>query len=130
MESVGNEGWDSPSVEEGGDEITLVSFEGLTLYPRLARYSGMETEDVLEAEKKAEPTLLESLASKLKSIFKPKDVQGGESGVMKQQADINIFTVASGLLYEVRNFRCSTFIYTESEPNSAFRIYHDFECPS
>lgn len=54
MESVGNDGWESPSVEEIGDEITLTSFEGLTLYPRLRRVPGMETEDVL-AEPEEEP---------------------------------------------------------------------------
>jgi len=47
MESVGNEGWESPTVDEVGNEITLTSFEGLTLYPRLARVLGMETADVL-----------------------------------------------------------------------------------
>jgi len=47
MESVGNEGWDSPPVEIVGNEITLTSFEGLTLYPRLRRIPGMETVDVL-----------------------------------------------------------------------------------
>lgn len=48
MESVGNQGWDSPTVRDGGDVVTLTSFEGLTLYPRLKRRAGMETEDVLE----------------------------------------------------------------------------------
>ena len=47
MESVGNEGWDSPTVESTGSEITLTSFGGLTLYPRLSRLPGMETADVL-----------------------------------------------------------------------------------
>lgn len=47
MESVGNEGWNSRTVEAGGQEITLTSFEGLTLYPRLARLPGMERADVL-----------------------------------------------------------------------------------
>lgn len=105
MESVGNEGWDSPGVEEGGDEITLVSFEGLTLYPRLARLPGMENEDVLEEEKGAEPTVLESLKSRVWSIFKTKEEEVEKESaltVMKEQAEINIFTVASGMLYEVR----------------------------
>jgi UDP-glucose:glycoprotein glucosyltransferase len=48
MESAGNEGWDSPTVEQAGDEITLIDFEGLTLYPRLKRLPGMESEDVLD----------------------------------------------------------------------------------
>lgn len=58
MESVGNEGWDSPTVEEVGNEITLTNFEGLTLYPRLVRLPGMESEDVLAefAHTEAGPT--------------------------------------------------------------------------
>lgn len=47
MESVGNSGWNSPSVKEVGSEITLTSFDGLTLYPRMARIPGMEREDIL-----------------------------------------------------------------------------------
>lgn len=48
MESVGNEGWDSPAVDESGEEITLGSFNGITIYPRLSRLPGMEEADVLE----------------------------------------------------------------------------------
>ena len=47
MESAGNSGWDSPGVDEVGSEITLTNFDGLTLYPRMARIPGMEKEDVL-----------------------------------------------------------------------------------
>jgi UDP-glucose:glycoprotein glucosyltransferase len=47
MVSVGNEGWDSPPVEDIGDEITVTSFEGLTLYPRLTKQPGMLAVDVL-----------------------------------------------------------------------------------
>lgn len=47
LESVGNEGWDSPTIEEAGNQVTLTSFEGLTLYPRLARKPGTEGQDVL-----------------------------------------------------------------------------------
>lgn len=55
MESVGNEGWDSPRIKGddsnslvAGDVVTLTSFEGLTLYPRLKRREGMETAEVLD----------------------------------------------------------------------------------
>lgn len=51
MESVGNEGWESPKVSESGNEITVTSFEGLTIYPRLSRRHGMQVEDVLEEDK-------------------------------------------------------------------------------
>lgn len=50
LESVGNAGWESGSVEEIGKEVTVTSFEGLTLYPRLSRKSGMEFADVLSDE--------------------------------------------------------------------------------
>jgi UDP-glucose:glycoprotein glucosyltransferase len=48
LESVGNEGWQSPSVEDAGSGITVASFEGVTLYPRLSRLPGKEHIDVLE----------------------------------------------------------------------------------
>src|ERR1700678_1472090 len=51
LESAGNEGWQSGTVEEIGNDITLTSFEGLTLYPRLSRLPGMGNGDVLEEEK-------------------------------------------------------------------------------
>jgi UDP-glucose:glycoprotein glucosyltransferase len=47
MESVGNEGLASRTVAEVGTGITVTSFEGLTIYPRLRRVPGMESEDVL-----------------------------------------------------------------------------------
>ncbi|KAG6887758.1 hypothetical protein C0995_013010 [Termitomyces sp. Mi166 len=98
MESVGNEGWNSPTIHENGNEITLTSFEGLTLYPRLARKPGMENADVL-AQPESESnfsSILGDLTSRMTSLFKPKDSVPN----IEQQAEINIFTVASGLLYE------------------------------
>jgi len=58
LESAGNEGWLSPPVEEAGNEVTVTSFEGLTVYPRLARLPGQELVDVLEnpEEEELEPT--------------------------------------------------------------------------
>jgi UDP-glucose:glycoprotein glucosyltransferase len=76
MESVGNEGWDSPGVEEGGREITLTSFEGLTLFPRLSRLPGMETADVLE-EVRIEPSfggLFGDISSRCGPLFNRKAV--------------------------------------------------------
>ncbi|KAF9461692.1 glycosyltransferase family 24 protein, partial [Collybia nuda] len=99
MDSVGNEGWDSPTVQEVGTDITLTSFEGLTLFPRLSRNPGMEKADVLE-EPKSEGAfggLFDDIASRVTSLFKPKN---DVVAVKEEQAEINIFTVASGLLYE------------------------------
>jgi UDP-glucose:glycoprotein glucosyltransferase len=61
VESAGNEGWISPTVEEAGNEVTVTIFEGLVLFPRLERLPGLpcqEFADVLEEpkEEEQEPT--------------------------------------------------------------------------
>lgn len=48
LESAGNEGWNSPDISIAGNEITVTSFEGQTLYPRVRRRPGMEKADVLD----------------------------------------------------------------------------------
>ncbi|RPD60390.1 glycosyltransferase family 24 protein [Lentinus tigrinus ALCF2SS1-7] len=103
MESAGNEGWNSPSVEEGGDEVTVTSFEGVTLYPRLVRLPGMENVDVLQVQSDVheETGFVENVMSKVSSLFGSK--QKEEKALVPiddGQAEINIFTVASGHLYE------------------------------
>ncbi|KAK2461156.1 hypothetical protein APHAL10511_006683 [Amanita phalloides] len=102
IDSVGNEGWDSPSVDVGGAEITLTSFDGLTLYPRFSRRKGMETASVLEGDK-GDTTISgvwDGVASRFKSLFKGGRKAGTGTDLTGHQAEINIFTVASGLLYE------------------------------
>lgn len=46
--------------------------------------------------------------------------------IAPRQADINIFTVASGLLYEVRLIRWKPSQYLTVP--AALRIHYDFEC--
>jgi UDP-glucose:glycoprotein glucosyltransferase len=100
--SVGSEGWNSPSVEDSGEELTVMSFEGLTLYPRLSRKPGMEKVDVLAGLQQRpghSQTIIHDILSKVSSLFGSKSTtEVAETGA--RQADINIFTVASGLLYE------------------------------
>ena len=55
LESAGDEGWQSPTVHKVGNRITITSFEGVTLYPRLARLPGRENVDVLEVPKEEVP---------------------------------------------------------------------------
>ncbi|OCH94043.1 glycosyltransferase family 24 protein [Obba rivulosa] len=105
MESVGNEGWNSPTVDDAGDEITVASFEGVTVYPRLVRKPGMERADVLAEtiprEEKEHKGVLGDVMSRVSSIFGHHGQE--EHAIVKtdsDEAEINIFTVASGLLYE------------------------------
>ncbi|KAF8438185.1 UDP-glucose:Glycoprotein glucosyltransferase-domain-containing protein [Boletus edulis BED1] len=119
LESVGTEGWNSPSVAEIGDGLVVMNFDGLTLYPRLARKPGKERLDVLDGLEAAPGeglgNIVETLMSKVTLFFTPKDEK--TQAVQKQgdgQADINIFTVASGLLYEqcqvIENFLSPSFL--------------------
>ncbi|KAG2188930.1 hypothetical protein INT44_004072 [Umbelopsis vinacea] len=103
LESVGNDGWNSPSIQDSGNSIDLLTFQGATIYPRVRKYEGKEREDVLEpssdttapSDRKEDGTWA-SLKSK---IFKSKPTeQQSVSDIV--HAEINIFSVASGHLYE------------------------------
>ncbi|OAX38260.1 hypothetical protein K503DRAFT_800568 [Rhizopogon vinicolor AM-OR11-026] len=104
MASVGSEGWNSPSVKESGEELTVTSFEGLTLYPRLTRKLGMERVDVLgglEQRSDHSQTIVGGILSKISSFFTSQSETTTQVAKTRpKHADINIFTVASGLLYE------------------------------
>lgn len=99
IESVGPSGW-SPVPGDATTEIALMDFQGATLYPRLVRRPGMEEEDVLE-----EGSVLGSALDFVKSGFKFAEGLLGVGSTAKSQSDmehaeINIFSVASGHLYE------------------------------
>lgn len=122
IDSAGTKGY-GPQVGDDTTEIALMSFQGTTLFPRLSRKPGKEEADVLDTPS----TVVTDLAAKgtqlanqflskvgLSGINTGKIISKGSklwssifsktglstdtrSGV---QADINIFSVASGHLYE------------------------------
>ncbi|KAI9884929.1 MAG: RNA polymerase I enhancer binding protein [Watsoniomyces obsoletus] len=97
IDSAGTKGY-APQPGDESPEIELLTFQGTTLFPRLSRNPGREKDDVLEASGTRTSVLAEyasqgvGLAQKLLS----------KVGVRtkSQHADINIFSVASGHLYE------------------------------
>ncbi|KAI8959527.1 glycosyltransferase family 24 protein [Daldinia sp. FL1419] len=96
--SVGAKGYNAVPGDEG-TEVALMDFQGTTLYPRLERKPGMELEDVLEESSSDGGDDLLSRGLKfaegiLGTKPKPKSVSNEE------HAEINIFSVASGHLYE------------------------------
>ncbi|EMC95967.1 glycosyltransferase family 24 protein [Baudoinia panamericana UAMH 10762] len=118
IDSAGTLGYE-PQPGDNTTEIALMSFRGSTLFPRLARQPGMEDEDVLEAPKTALDNFTEGAETLLAQVGlsssqtrkylskaarwgvalisgkgKPTDVSA------EAHADINIFSVASGHLYE------------------------------
>ncbi|KAJ5338363.1 hypothetical protein N7452_005091 [Penicillium brevicompactum] len=99
IDSVGALGY-RPQSGDQNNEVALLSFHGRTLFPRLSRKPGYEEEDVLETgiqPGSATDYLAKGLsfASGVLSSVGVNSKSGGE-----QHADINIFSVASGHLYE------------------------------
>ncbi|RDA94558.1 hypothetical protein CP533_2708 [Ophiocordyceps camponoti-saundersi (nom. inval.)] len=97
IESIGAKGWEATAGDEG-TELALMDFQGTTLYPRLKRRPGMEQEDVLETSDGNSSGGILSKGLKL-----AEELLGGaktKSPSAQKHADINIFSVASGHLYE------------------------------
>ncbi|EME80870.1 glycosyltransferase family 24 protein [Pseudocercospora fijiensis CIRAD86] len=96
IDSAGAAGYN----EQAGDnttEIGLMSFKGTTLSPRISRRPGMEDEDPLEPAK----TALGFVAEGAESLLSQIGLGNQASNIAERKhADINIFSVASGHLYE------------------------------
>ncbi|KAI1277855.1 UDP-glucose:glycoprotein glucosyltransferase [Xylaria sp. FL0933] len=97
--SVGAKGYEAVPGDEG-TEVALMGFQGTTLYPRLKRKEGMETVDVLE-----DPSAEGSNDLISRGIKFAEGILGGSKSKSKSlsdeiHAEINIFSVASGHLYE------------------------------
>ncbi|KAI9815165.1 MAG: hypothetical protein M1832_005567 [Thelocarpon impressellum] len=94
IDSAGTKGYGKHPGDES-PEIEMLTFQGNTLFPRLSRKPGKEAEDVLETEKAG------SAMDYLSKGFKFAESVLSNVGVAKKKhADINIFSVASGHLYE------------------------------
>ena len=100
LDSVGSLGYTTQPGDDSTD-VALLSFQGKTLFPRLSRKKGQEMEDVLETGPKPGSAMdyvskgLNFASGVLSSVgVNPK------GGSTEQNADINIFSVASGHLYE------------------------------
>ncbi|KAJ3497246.1 hypothetical protein NLG97_g2045 [Lecanicillium saksenae] len=97
IESVGAQGWEAVPGDEG-TSLALLDFQGTTLYPRLTRKTGMEEVDVLKGTDDADEGLV-SKGFKLAEGFLGSAL-GKKSTSELEHAEVNIFSVASGHLYE------------------------------
>ncbi|KAL1889604.1 killer toxin resistant protein [Ceratocystis pirilliformis] len=94
IESVGAKGF-RPVAGDKGTEVCVMSFQGKTLFPRLVRKPGMETADVLDVGDEGD-----SLLAKGKKLASGLGLFSSKNKGQEEQAEINIFSVASGHLYE------------------------------
>ncbi|KAF9547413.1 hypothetical protein EC957_008422 [Mortierella hygrophila] len=98
IESIGSEGWVTGGVKNDKRDVVIANFEGLVLYPRLVRHPGMERADIQDELVQESTGLWDSIKSTASSI---KGFTGsGAVAPTKKKAAINIFSVASGHLYE------------------------------
>ncbi|WVQ78198.1 hypothetical protein IAT38_000281 [Cryptococcus sp. DSM 104549] len=128
LDSVGAEGWDSPAVEVTGTDLSLDSFGGGMIYPRFTRKDGMETADVLQEDQPQKESTTQAVLSKMKSIV---GLSTAAVSVPKSRhADINIFTVASGLLYERFASIMILSVMKHTESTVKFWFIENFLSPS
>lgn len=112
LDSAGAKGWAVQPNDES-NELVLMSFQGATIFPRLSRKPGQEETDILADDESVISELatkgtekVNKLLGKIGLNFNSENVfkKGAEllasSKPAKSQADINIFSVASGHLYE------------------------------
>ena len=96
IESAGSKGY-APQSGDESTHVALMSFQGLTLFPRLSRKPGEEMEDVLEEGGLAGAAMdYVSKATRFASSF----LSNVGLAPKSEHTDINIFSVASGHLYE------------------------------
>ena len=98
IDSVGSKGY-APQTGDNTTSVALLSFQGTTLFPRLSRRAGMENEDVLETGSRlgAAMDYLSRGSSFAQSALSSLGLTKLSTST---NADINIFSVASGHLYE------------------------------
>lgn len=146
MVSVGNLGWNSPDVDVTGDDITLDSLDGLTIYPRVERRPGMEHEELLldiEGDQMVMADYRDAPPGKNKGLFQMvadgvKKMVGSPSTAAAssisssapKQADINIFTVASGHLYERMTYIMILSVLRHTKSSIKFWFIENFLSPS
>lgn len=101
LDSAGGMGY-QPRPGDENNEVALTSFQGRTLFPRLSRKPGHEEDDVLEANPKPGSAMdyVSKGLSFAQSILSGAGVGSKSTTTQEQHADINIFSVASGHLYE------------------------------
>lgn len=101
IESIGASGW-KPVPGDEGTEVILMDFQGTTLYPRLRRKAGMELADVLEDNQAdgAGGFVAKGLKFAEGILGAGKGKANALSKSETEHAEINIFSVASGHLYE------------------------------
>jgi UDP-glucose:glycoprotein glucosyltransferase len=107
------------ALDDYSNKIWMTKMIGTTIFPRFSRKKGMENQDVLQAD---EGGFLKKTWSKL--------VTGDKSKNDNDSADVNIFTVASGHLYERFLSIMTASVMKHSKHTVKFWLIENFLSPS
>ncbi|GAA5969938.1 hypothetical protein JCM3765_000374 [Sporobolomyces pararoseus] len=133
IESIGADGWKSAELAKAGNCLVVSTLEGLTLYPRFRRRAGHELTELLDdsVAAKAKETTFGSLATRFRSMI-PFLAPKGSTDVITtpKKAEINVFTVASGLLYERMAFLMVVSVLRHTKSSVKFWFIENFLSPS
>ncbi|KAL0092862.1 glycosyltransferase family 24 protein [Phycomyces blakesleeanus] len=142
IESVGTHGkWEkaTPSSHRNSSDYTLLpltSFEGLTVFPQVKHNEGVDPSQVLDHDtssrystKKKDEGIWSSITKK---IFgdKTETKESDQLSSQPKQADINIFSVASGQLYERFLSIMIISVMEHTKSTVKFWFIEDFLSPS
>jgi len=95
MKSVGAWGWQSPSVDVTGSHIVLDQLSGLLVFPMVRKRMGKEMDSlVADVNDVRNMNFVDHMKAKASSMV------SHVLGRRNRHADVNIFTIASGHLYE------------------------------
>ncbi|BGP16173.1 hypothetical protein JCM10213_001389 [Rhodosporidiobolus nylandii] len=132
IESIGAQGWKSDGLAYTGDSLVVSTLEGLTLYPRFQRKIGHETTELLD-ETAAAVVASKSgggLVERIKNMFPFLAPTVPAVATTTERADINVFTVASGLLYERMAFLMMVSVMRHTKSTVKFWFISNFLSPS
>lgn len=154
LDSAGTSNHNAPSTDNS-TRIALTSFKGSTLFPRLSRKPGMELYDVLEVHQQSVSDIAAKAAQVADDVLAKVGLSGVKTGAFfsqvvefgqkllgqsslaptddtpaKQHADINIFSVASGHLYERMLNIMMVSVMRHTEHSVKFWFIEQFLSPS
>ncbi|BGP48159.1 killer toxin resistant protein [Rhodotorula kratochvilovae] len=133
MESTGADGWKSGDVATTGDSFVVSTLEGLTLYPRFHRKPGHELTELLDDSATAAAGKREArgVVDRIKSLIPFFGSSASKELVSTgKRAEINVFTVASGLLYERMAFLMVVSVLRHTKSSVKFWFIQNFLSPS
>lgn len=130
MTSVGTLGWSSPPVSETGAAITLDTLAGIIIFPTFRKNKGKEMEELISGADIAQSPTTTKLPSLLRKAMHNFGQTIRRMRTKGKHADINVFTLASGHLYERMTYIMILSVLRHTKSCVKFWFVENFLSPS